>query len=81
MAFTGRSDLRVIEVREAGGSETLWQLALDCDVLHLVTQQFVINVARYRGLVHCKCPQGALHPEATKYTIDCSKQCQHHSYF
>lgn len=64
-----RSDLRVIEVGEAGGSETLWQLALDRDILHLVTQQFVVNVPRDRSLVHCKCLQGALHPAATKHPI------------
>lgn len=68
-AFTGRSDLRVIEVRQARGSKTLGQLAFDGDILHLVAQQFVVDVARHRGLVHCKCLQGALHPEATKGTI------------
>lgn len=68
-ALAGRSDLRVIEVGQAGGSETLRQLAFDCDILHLVTQQFVVDVARNRGLVHRKCLQGTLHPAATKHTI------------
>lgn len=59
----------MIEVGQAGGGKTLGQLALDCDILHLVTQQFVVDVARHGGLVHCKGLQGALHPAATKHTI------------
>lgn len=61
-----RSDLWVIEVRQALSSEALWQLALDGDILHLVTQQLMVNVARHRGLVHSKCLQGALHPTVTR---------------
>lgn len=56
----------MIEVGQALGSEALWQLALDGDILYLVTQQFVVNVARHRGLIHRKRLQGALHPAATK---------------
>lgn len=41
---TARSDLGVIEVWQALSGEALWQLALDGDVLHLVTQQLVVNV-------------------------------------
>lgn len=59
------SDLWVIEVRQALSSEALWQLALDGDILYLMAQQFVVNVARHGGLVHGKCLQGALHPAAT----------------
>lgn len=32
------SDLRVIEVWQALSSETLWQLALNCDVLYFMAQ-------------------------------------------
>lgn len=61
-----RSDLWVIEVRQALSSEALRQLALDGDILHLVTQQLVVNVARHRGLVHSKRLQGTLHPTVTR---------------
>lgn len=61
------SDLWVIEVGQALGSETLWQLAFDGDILYLVTQQFVVNVAGHGGLIHRKSLQGALHPAATKH--------------
>lgn len=60
----------MIEVRQALGSEALWQLALDGDILYLVTQQFVVNVARHRGLIHRKRLQGTLHPAATKYKCE-----------
>lgn len=53
----------MVEVREPLGREAFGQLAFDDDILHLVAQQFVVNVARHRGLVHCKCFQGTLHPE------------------
>lgn len=57
----------MIEVGQALGSETLWQLAFDGDILYLVTQQFVVNVAGHGGLIHRKSLQGALHPAATKH--------------
>lgn len=62
---TARSNLGVIEVWQALSGEALWQLALDGDVLHLVTQQLVVNVTGHGGLVHSKSLQGALHPVAT----------------
>ena len=39
------SDLRVIEVRQALCSEAFGQLTLDDDILHLVAQQLVVDVA------------------------------------
>lgn len=35
----------MIKVWQALSGETLWQLALDCDVLYLMAQQLVVNVA------------------------------------
>ena len=52
----------MVEVRQALGSEALGQLALDGNIFHFVAQQFVVNVARHRGFIHCKCLQGNLHP-------------------
>lgn len=59
-----KSDLWVIEVRKAWGSEALWQLALNGDILDFMPQEFVVNVARHWGLIHRKRLQGALHPAA-----------------
>lgn len=70
-----RSDLWVIEVGQALGSEALWQLALDGDILNLVAQQFVVNVARHGGLVHRKCLQGTLHSAATQIQMSLSLIC------
>lgn len=64
-----RSDLWVIEVGQALRSETLWQLALDGDILNLVAQQFMVNVTRHWGLVHRKSLQGALHPASTQMCV------------
>lgn len=61
-----RSDLWVIEVRQTRGSEAFRELALYSNILHLVAQQFVVNVARHGGLVNSKRLQGTLHPEATQ---------------
>lgn len=57
------SDLRVIEVRQALCSEAFGQLTLDDDILHLVAQQLVVDVARHGRLVHSKGLQGTLHSE------------------
>lgn len=52
----------MVEVRQALGGEAFGQLTLDDHVLHLVTQQLVVDVPGHRGLVHGKGLQGALHP-------------------
>lgn len=44
VVFSG-TDLGVVEVRQTLGSEALGQLTLDDDVLHLVAQQLVVDVA------------------------------------
>lgn len=56
----------MIEVGQALGSEALWQLALDGNILDFVAQQFVVNVARDGGFIHRKCLQGTLHPAETQ---------------
>lgn len=52
----------MIKVRQTRGSEALRQLALDGDVLDLVAQKFVVNVAGHGCLIDSKSFQGALHP-------------------
>lgn len=56
----------MIEVRQTRGSEAFRELALYSNILHLMAQQFVVNVARHGGLVNSKRLQGTLHPEATQ---------------
>lgn len=48
------TDLWVIEVRQTLGSEALWQLALDGNILNLMTQKFVVDVAGHRSLINSK---------------------------
>lgn len=60
--------LRVVEIRQALRGEAFGQLTLDDHILHLVSQQLVVNVARHRRLVHGESLQGTLHPGITRET-------------
>lgn len=62
--------LRVVEVWQALHSEAFGQLAFDDNILHLMTQQLVIDVAGHRGLVHSKRLQGALHATLDKEKVE-----------
>lgn len=55
--------LRMVEVRKSLCCEALRQLTFDNDILHLVTQELVIDVARDGGFIHSKSLEGTLHPE------------------
>ena len=55
-------DLRMIQLRQAWGWEPFRQRALEHNVLHIMTQQLVVDVAPHRWVVHSKRFQGWLHP-------------------
>ena len=44
----------MVELWQAGSTESLRQLALDDNVVDIVSQKTMINVARHRRLVHRK---------------------------
>lgn len=60
----------MVEVWQALRSEAFGQLAFDDNVLHLVTQQLVIDISGHRGLVHSKRLQGALHATSYKEKVE-----------
>lgn len=61
-------NLRVVEVRQPLCREALGQLALDDHILHLVAEQFVVDIARHGGLVHSEGLQRTLHPVTGEVT-------------
>lgn len=55
-------NLRMVEVGEPLCRKAFWQLALNDHILHLMPEQFVVDVARHRGLIHGERFQRTLHP-------------------
>ena len=59
--------LRVVELGQSGGTESLRQLALDDNILNFMTQQLVIDVARHRRFINRKRLHRSLHPAHTRW--------------
>ena len=52
----------MVQLGQTGGAEPLRQLALDDDILDLVSEQLVVDVAGHGRLVHGERLHGRLHP-------------------
>ena len=63
--------LRVVQLGQAWGGESLRQRTLENHVLHLVAQQLVVDVAPHGRLIHCKRLHGRLHPAHNTHQVYC----------
>ena len=52
--------LRMVELRQPGSTESLRQLTLDDNIVDIMSQQTMIDIARHGRFIHRKCSQSSL---------------------
>ena len=62
--------LRMVELRQPGSTESLRQLTLDDNIVYIVSQQTMIDVARHGRFIHRKCSQSSLNTTSSHASHD-----------
>lgn len=72
--------LGVVQLWEVRDTESLGKLTFDDNILHLMSQKFVVDVSPYRCFIHSEGLQGCLHPVKWFMIIWLNTKTQHEAH-